>query len=291
METIARPLKGSKALLMGILTLIAQNSWAQSDKSQYTLFNPTPKEQMRELSTDRPDKTESPYTVDAGHFQIETDLVTFTQDKSEEAGIETNTKSFGVMVSNLKVGLTNSIDLQAVITPHQSEETDITGSPKEKKSGFGDTIIRLKYNLLGNDGGDIAIGVMPFVKLPTHSGDLGNKKVEGGIILPFALALPNDWGMGLMAQVNRNTNETDDKFHTDFISSITMSRDIVGNLSGYAEFFSQSSDEISASWVATADFGLTYAVTTDLQLDAGANIGLTRAADDFNPFLGVSARF
>src|SRR5688572_5942243 len=40
-------------------------------KSHYHLFNPTPRAQMREMSTDRPDQTESPYTVDAGHVQVE----------------------------------------------------------------------------------------------------------------------------------------------------------------------------------------------------------------------------
>ena len=45
---------------------------ASPDKSDYTLFNPTPRDRLREMSTDRPDKTESPFTVDAGHFQIET---------------------------------------------------------------------------------------------------------------------------------------------------------------------------------------------------------------------------
>lgn len=34
------------------------------DKTNYTLFNPTPREFMREMSTDRPDVTESPITVD-----------------------------------------------------------------------------------------------------------------------------------------------------------------------------------------------------------------------------------
>jgi hypothetical protein len=32
------------------------------------------------MSTDRPDKTESAYTVDAGHFQFEADLVSFGID-------------------------------------------------------------------------------------------------------------------------------------------------------------------------------------------------------------------
>jgi long-subunit fatty acid transport protein len=37
--------------------------------------------------------------------------------------------------------------------------------------------------------------------------------------------------------------------------------------------------------------GLTYAVTENLQLDAGVNVGVTSAADRFNPFVGISTRF
>jgi hypothetical protein len=50
------------------------------NKWQYNLFNPTPRALMREMSTDRPDKTESAYTVD-GHFQFEADLVSFSIDR------------------------------------------------------------------------------------------------------------------------------------------------------------------------------------------------------------------
>ena len=41
------------------------------DKSAYSFFNRTPETQLRELVTDRPDLTESPYTVDAGWWQLE----------------------------------------------------------------------------------------------------------------------------------------------------------------------------------------------------------------------------
>ena len=41
----------------------------------------------------------------------------------------------------------------------------------------------------------------------------------------------------------------------------------------------------------TADGGLTLGLTDDLQLDAGVNVGLTRGADDVNPFLGLAVRF
>jgi hypothetical protein len=33
---------------------------------------------MRELSADRPDKTDCPFTVDAGHFQVEMDFANLT---------------------------------------------------------------------------------------------------------------------------------------------------------------------------------------------------------------------
>src|SRR2546423_6881645 len=55
------------------------------DKSRYTLFNPTPRSLMRELSADRPDITETPYTVDAGHFQLEMDILRYSYDRYSSA--------------------------------------------------------------------------------------------------------------------------------------------------------------------------------------------------------------
>jgi hypothetical protein len=43
--------------------------------------------------------------------------------------------------------------------------------------------------------------------------------------------------------------------------------------------------------VGTVDTGLTYLVSENIQLDGGINIGVTRAADDFAPFIGLTWRF
>jgi hypothetical protein len=60
------------ALALAALSDISMlNAAERADKSGYHLFRPTPRELMRELSTDRPDQTESAYTVDAGHVQLE----------------------------------------------------------------------------------------------------------------------------------------------------------------------------------------------------------------------------
>src|SRR6267143_1757097 len=63
------------------------------DKSGYTLFNPAPRELRREMSTDRPDKTESPYTVDAGHFQAEADILSYTYDRHNPARTDTRVET------------------------------------------------------------------------------------------------------------------------------------------------------------------------------------------------------
>lgn len=263
-----------------------------ADKSKYNLFNPTPRESMRELSTDRPDKTESPYTVDAGHFQIEADLVNYSYDAHNPARDHTITESLGIAPFNFKVGLRNNWDVQFVVPTYSAVRVrERRTGFRDTERGFGDFILRSKYNLWGNDGGATAFALMPYVKFPTASGNLGNCAYEGGLIAPLAVALPAGWGMGLMTQVDINEDGDGSGHHPEFVNTVTFARDIIGNLGGYVEFFSSVSTEDDACWVGTVDFGLTYGVTEDIQLDAGVNIGVTRAADDWNPFLGISWRF
>jgi hypothetical protein len=264
------------------------------DKSQYTLFNRTPRELMREMSTDRPDKTESPYTVDAGHFQFEMDLVSYSYDKERAAGVTTQVDAWSVSPINLKVGLCNQVDLQVVIETWNQVRTKTRGgtSPATvRQSGFGDVTTRLKYNFWGNDGGKTAFAAMPFLKLPTNQDDLGNNSVEGGVILPLAVELPLDFGLGLMAEFDFNRDGMGDGYHAEFVNSITVGRDIIGRLGGYVEFFSLVSAEEGSKWIGTVDFGMTYGLTERVRLDAGVNIGVTKAADDVNPFVGMSWRF
>jgi hypothetical protein len=261
---------------------LAAHAETSADRSQYHLFNPTPKELMRGLNTDRPDKTESAYSVDAGHFQIETDVLVLSRESSGG----TTTEELGVMVSNLKLGLTDSIDFQAVFAPYVSSSTGTT-----QISGFGDTTLRLKVNVFGNNGGDLAFALMPFINLPTNSGGTGHKFYEGGLIAPLSVGLPGDWDMGTMFQYNRMKNDSDDNFHDEFVTSITFGHEIIGDLAGYTEFWNSISSEAGSKWTATADFGLTYRITPLIQLDAGVNIGVTDSADDLNPFLGFSALY
>jgi len=262
------------------------------DKAQYNLFNPTPRAYLREMSTDRPDKTESPFTVDAGHFQIEGDAFTYTHDRQTRNGADSRVESFAIGPLNLKVGLLNGVDLQVVLDNYSHVRTeDRVAGTVTKQSGFGDVTTRLKVNLWGNDGGKTAFALMPFIKAPTNQDDLGNQAVEGGVILPLAVQLPWGWSMGVMTELDFNEDGDANGRHTESINSITFGHDIVGKLAGYVEFFSAVSTEAASEWIGTFDLGFTYGLTDNIQLDAGVNLGLTDSADDVNTFIGFSIRF
>lgn len=245
-----------------------------------------PAKALREMSTDRPDKTESPYTVDAGHFQVEADLLSWTRDR--ENGVRYD--ALDAATVNLKYGLTHSLDLQLVVESYHYERTRAKGV-RSTDEGFGDLTLRAKYNVWGNDGGRTALALMPFVTLPTASGDFGVPKAEAGLIIPLAVELAENWGLGLMTELDV-VNDEDGSGHTlHLINTITVSRDLTSALGMYVEFFSEVPVENTADWIGTVDVGFTYTLTENIQLDAGVNIGVTDAADDLNPFLGISMRF
>jgi hypothetical protein len=107
----------------------------------------------------------------------------------------------------------------------------------------------------------------------------------------LAVELPRGFGLGLMTELDFARDSVGSDLHPEFINSITLSHDLVGKLGGYAEFFSAVSAESGSKWVGTLDLGLTYGLTENIQLDAGVNIGITKSAEDFNPFIGISFRF
>ena len=263
-------------------------SGVQQGKNGCTLFNPVPDALLRELSPDRPDKTESPYTVDAGHFQLEMDFANYTYAQADG----TTTKAWNVAPFNLKAGLCNHVDLQFVFDNYLNVRTENRAAgTATTQSGIGDFTTRLKINLWGDDCGQTAFALLPFVKFPTSSDGLGNNAVEGGVIFPLAVKLPADFDLGLETAFSCLRDEDDGNQHADFINSVTIDHAIIGKLSGYLEFFSDISAERHAGWIGTVDTGLEFLVTENLQLDCGCNFGVTRAADDFNPFAGITIRF
>jgi hypothetical protein len=262
-----------------------------SDKSNYHLFRPTPDHLLRDLSTDRPDLTESPYTVDAGHFQVETDFVnaTFDRDKTGGGDVRSRSETYGGI--NFKIGLLNQVDLQTVFNVHvvETSKDRITGI-KTRERGVGDLTTRLKINLWGNDEGRTAFGMMPFVKYPLSGSGIRNGKTEGGLILPFAMDVGGGWGLGAQTEVDF-VSDGAGGHDAEYFNTVTIGHDIIGNLAGYTEFAALVTPENPIGWQGLWNVGFTYTINANTQLDCGCNFGVTDSAPDYNPFFGVSFRY
>lgn len=256
---------------------------AAADKSGFTFFNATPDALLREMATDRPDATESPFTVDAGRVQWEMDFANFTRNRLD--GVRTT--EWEAAPFNLRLGLTPNLEAGIFVTPFRRETETPRGGPRERRSGFGDVTLRTKWNLLGNDGGPLAWGLMADLKLPTASGGMSNGKCEGALTLPVAFELGGGWGGGAMTLVElRYTGGGG--YRPVWGNTLTVGHDITEKTGGYVELTSEAGD---GAHVATFNCGLTHALARDVQLDGGVNIGITRNAPDLQVFAGISRRF
>ena len=249
---------------------------------RYSLARPVPAALLRVMSTDRPDVTESAYSLDAGHFQLETDLVRFG---TRRFGPEASQEELGFNHVNLKLGLTERLDVQLVVESYtiQTERSE----RNTQRAGFGDLTMRLKYNLWGNDGGRTALAVMPFVKLPTGRAT-GNGAWEYGVVVPFALQLPGDWSFGSQLQTTLVRDEESLRSCLELAPTLTVGHDLYKTLGGFVEVAGRW-DAREQARTLTLNGGPVWRVNPNLQMDLGINYPLS-ADTETTYFLGLSFR-
>lgn len=271
--------------LLALATPLLAGDPPPTDKSRFHLFHPTPRAQMRELSADRPDATESPYTVDAGHFQVEMSLVEWRRDRTD--GVEVTAHTLGA--TNVKIGLLNNVDLQFVFDAYTEEKTESDGA-SETLSGFSDVELRLKVNLWGNDSGRTAFALLPFVKIPTDT-ELSNGALEGGLILPLSIELNDRFNVGVQAEIDFVRDEATGDYEQEYSHTAVLGIGLTDAVGAYVEYLGVAGSTPGFDYQASFSGGFTYAVSSDVQFDLGAVVGLTDSADDINVFSGVTIRF
>jgi len=259
----------------------------QADKSMYDLFHPVPDAQLRDLDTDRPNKTNSPHTLDAGHFQLEMDMLAVALDKQGSA----HTENWNWANSNLRIGLLSWLELQVQVPlDEQNRQRDSVTDDVTKTRGMGDLTLAIKANLWGNDGGDTGGGLGLYVKTPTASHSIGNGKTEGNLLFFYQTSLPAQVTFGVNAGVGVVVDDND-RYQAEPSLSFCASHMLIGSLSAYIELFGAVPTRQSDDWIATLDVGLTLMIGKNLQLDTGVNFGLTPAADNQDLFFGLSFRY
>jgi len=261
------------------------------DKSGFNLADPTPDADLRSFCTDRPTKSTGPCTVDAGHFQYESDVFNVTYDTS--GGADTTT----VLYTNptLKLGLTNTIDAEINIAPWETiTSKDRATGRTTRASGVGDLFLRLKANLVGDDGGNLAVALVPYVKIPTAPIGVGNGAVEGGLIVPIQVNLPANWSLTIDPEGDVLKNAVGDGDHFNVSGLLSFSRPLSKTVTLSLEVWSdvnfdpggtvtQASFDLGAAWIPAAH--------PNFQLDGGVNLGLNNQTPAAQAYVGVSQRF
>jgi hypothetical protein len=305
-------MKHSSQLLILLITLfsisLGSAAWADEpiattqptsqlpDKWKYTLFNLTPAGQLRGMDTDRPNITNTPHTIDAGHLQIETGAIDYSyfRDHSSNNNVRENDFDFGQF--NLRLGVLNNLEINAVVDAFDSVQIhDYAAGTASHAGSFGDTVFGAKMNLWGNDGGDeiwaTALAIQPQFKFPTAQNDVGNGRFEFSITAPFLLNLPAGFHLGIQPGVSYERNGSDTGYVTGFPTSVSLDRVVIGNLDVYLEYACDLTTERHVETEQTIDVGGTYPLNDHIVLDAGVNFGLNKASNNVEVLVGISVRF
>lgn len=270
-----------------LCSLLSLSALAQ-EKSSYHLFNPTPKERMRDFSTERPTKGAASTTVDAGHWQIESEILNFSEDGSGRD----ETRTLTLLSTIIRLGLLNSLEAQVEIDPFIEQVVDNDGPNRQTINGVGQTSFRLKQNLIGNDSGSVSISLQPGVVFATAKEELrAHERVEGSLALPFNWNISSLWSLNGMVQYDNINNDSELSHQSNVQTMVGIGRSLFENYNLQLEIFNNYKNNPEWTNETTLDLAIQYTLNEMTKLDAGTFIGLSPEATDAEYFVGASLRF
>ncbi|AMJ67162.1 transporter [Hymenobacter sp. PAMC 26628] len=261
------------------------NDTVSVDKSHYTIFKPTPRKFMRPMVPDRPGITESPYSVDAGHFQYETDaLRLLTRREGSTYGHD-----WYVNHALAKIGLTDRTDFQVGIDSYTDTRNYDNSDPGQSQlyHGFGDVRLRIKHTIAGDDNSRWALGLIGYVTLPT-GGPRGDGAVEYGAVLPAVFQITKPWSIGGQVAGSVYWDRDTQSRYLQLTPTLTTDYQFSKVVQAFVELVGYW-DVRQRSWGSSINVGPQLDINDNVQLDFGAHLPVTHGVDR-EYFLGVSFR-
>ncbi len=229
--------------------------------------------------------TEWTTTVQPGHFLLEVDALSLTIDR--EPGLKYT--AFGAASTFLTTGLTKNLDLQVGAEFYISQKFDAAGLT-ERQSGVGDVYIRTKYRFYESNDTYTSIAVLPYIKIPTNSGGVGNDAVEGGIIFPFQTELIGAFDFAAMAELDFLRNDNNDGYDSYWFASASLGRKFFRAVGVYGEAAVAKSSG-GAPWEGTIGAGATLTVSKFAWWDFAVYRGISDGASDWTHVLRFNYGF
>lgn len=239
------------------------------------------------ICADRPGVSTPTCTVPPGMVQVESAIADWGHDRS--GGIEIDGLVIGD--SAVKFGLTDRLHIEFDATPYVRVRTREAGS-SDSVSGFGDVGIAAKYRLTG-DNAPVELALYPFVKIPTAKEPIGNGKIEGGLLVPIGYAIPgSSLSLTFGPELDFVADGDGSGHHLAMAQVVSLGVPLWERLSASAELWGAWDWDPSGTVKQYGAAGsAAFLVSNDVQIDAGAIIGLNRATPDLEVYSGIAFRF
>lgn len=208
-----------------------------------------------QIITDRPDQTESSYTVGAANFQIETGI-TIGSDANEGNQQVTFTHPSTLF----RIGVSKNIELRLVTELNSDLKTD------NPKTGFSDLEVGAKIHLFNTERS--AVAIISHLSIPT--GDSQYSADQNGMSHLLAISHDLTDRMALGYNLGFAKIKQQPGFFTYAISLGIGINDKVGiYVEPYGQYHNKDNFEINA------DAGFTYLLNKNLQADFSFGTGLS----------------
>jgi hypothetical protein len=238
------------------------------------------------ICADRPAKANGVCTVSAGHWQLEVSAIDWTHDQNGDS--RTDIASVGSTF--VKLGLSESSDVELGFSPYV-EIRNRSADVRDRSSGFGDVVVRYKRRLSRADAA-AQVAFIPFVKLPTAHHAIGNGRVEGGIATAISFTSKSGVSVTFGPEVDILADGDGRGYHPGLTNLVNASVGVTPQLSLSAELWNNLNfDPAGTVRQLSLDGSAALLATNNLQLDAGANVGLNRQTPDLELYAGTSVRF
>jgi hypothetical protein len=236
------------------------------------------------ICADRPTKSNNACAVEAGTWQLETDLFNGTFQRS--GGVTTDT--YLITNPTLKYGVAENWDIEANLVPWQMVRThDAAGT--QSLSGTGDLFLRVKYDAVPQ--GDVQLGVIPYVKLPTARDGIGNAAMEAGVSVPVNIALSDVWSLGFSPEFDALKDAVGDGRHFNTSQTAEVGYALPGDVTLNAELWGDwNMDPAGTVRQYSADIAVAKLLTRTFQIDGGVNFGLSRATPGVQVYAGFATK-
>jgi hypothetical protein len=242
-----------------------------TDKSNYSLFNPVPADQLRPLSSDAYDGVMDACTLDAGHYQVEGEFINYFYNSVTPYRYYSNEFAWEPRIT---VGLLNNLDFFV----HPTYEIRLDDY-KVTSSEFGRIATGVKVNLLGNDGGMIALAIKPYLSIPTSDSDaLGGGGVLGGGDVALLMRLPQGFSVKFDSEFHASQKDNRTPY-AGFYNAMSINKTLCSKANAYWYLDSTVTSDSTETWYGYTGVGLEYNFTRNLQVFAGFGFGL--AAPDW----------